>query len=126
MVRPSESTNTARPKASSFGRWLVALALMLFVAAPTLDQFACAGEPEFASVETAAVHQDHAGDEHDDSERPGHVCIHGHCHHGGAMTLAIFGVVMASPDVARAPASFRPAAPPLDFHPSGLERPPRA
>jgi len=114
------------------GTLAVAGFLTSLVLAPVIDSFICSNEVTSAAASTAsiAVNDSHAApaDDHGQSSS-NHAsdggCIHGHCHDGVTMTVALvegvdspLGVVQAHN---RVPDSVRTTRVPF-----GLERPPRA
>lgn len=125
------SKRTTGITAAMVRQFAVMIALVLFAVGPVAECLIC--EPEVVSVEaTGAAHvQDSAAFDasHDaDGSTPTRdaLCVHGHCHHGGA-ALGELAIAVANPMLRARPLNpvFDTSAGPSAAH-LRLDRPPRA
>ena len=117
-------------------RAVAALALGLFILAPSVEAAVCGSEPTHASAAalhaqtgsdegTVASAADPTGKQTPSGDIDVEACAHGHCHHAGAaMAPALAPSPRAPVHEITAPAA-PPQAPP-SLHPARLKRPPRS
>jgi hypothetical protein len=109
------------------GGLMVVCLLAALVVGPALDSIICNGETDVAMATlgddpaVASHTQDHSAPTHGSDG----ACVHGHCHHGLTVALAIADATTA-PTTATQAHCLASASVLGSRNPSGLERPPRA